>query len=110
MKRGLIKLLIALFVITGFTVSAQKKALVLDEIMKNRSLYATSLNNLQWNAQSGSYTFVANNKLVLGKVKQAKRDTILSLEKLNEAMNSIPPEIPPRMYVLTSRLLPMYSV
>ncbi len=86
MKRGLIKLLIALFVITGFTVSAQKKTLVLDEIMKNRSLYATSLNNLQWNAQSGSYTFVANNKLVLGKVKQAKRDTILSLEKLNEAM------------------------
>ena len=66
--------------------SAQNKQLNLDELISNRKLYPTSLNNLQWMDENGNYTWIANNKLVKGNVKTEKKDSILDLETINKAL------------------------
>jgi len=63
--------------------SAQTKSLNLDELISNRKLYPTSLNNLQWMDESGNYTWIANNKLVKGNIKTLLKDSILNLAGLN---------------------------
>ncbi|MFZ4399780.1 MAG: DPP IV N-terminal domain-containing protein [Bacteroidales bacterium] len=65
---------------------AQTKQLNLDELITNRKLYPTSLNNLQWMDESGNYTWIASNKLVKGNVKTEKKDTILDLETINNGI------------------------
>jgi dipeptidyl-peptidase-4 len=75
-----------LMLLTSFLLSAQTKQLNLDELISNRKLYPTSLNNLQWADESGIYTWIANNKLVKGNVKSAKTDTILDLEAINKVL------------------------
>ncbi len=75
-----------LFVTT--LLSAQTKQLNLDELITNRKLYPTSLYNLQWMDESGNYTWIANNKLVKGNVKNEKRDTILDIDAINKGLKA----------------------
>ncbi|MFZ4412578.1 MAG: DPP IV N-terminal domain-containing protein [Bacteroidales bacterium] len=70
------------------TLCAQTKQLNLDELITNRKLYPTSLNNLQWMDESGNYTWIANNKLVKGNAKSAQKDTLLDLEAINKGIKS----------------------
>lgn len=69
--------------------SAQTKQLKLDELITNRKLYPSMLNNLQWMDESGNYTWIVNNKLVKGNIKTETKDTILGIEAINQGLKAI---------------------
>ncbi len=72
-----------------FILFAQEKQLKIDELMTNRSLYPTTVSNLQFMGNSNHYTFVANNKLVKGIANKASKDTILKIEDLNSLLTGL---------------------
>jgi len=84
------KLLVLSFLLfIANVLSAQNKSLNLDELMTNRKLYPTTLNNLQWMDESGNYTWIANNKLVKGNIKTEKKDTILDITAINQELKNL---------------------
>lgn len=81
-------LLTFLLFVSSF-ISAQNKQLNIDELMTNRKLYPSGLNNIQWMDNAGNYTWIAANKLVKANMKSEKKDTILDLAAINAALKQI---------------------
>lgn len=81
-------LLTFLLFVSSF-ISAQNKQLNIDELMTNRKLYPSGLNNIQWMDNAGNYTWIAANKLVKANIKSEKKDTILDLAAINAALKQI---------------------
>ncbi len=73
---------------TLFIALAQEKMLVPEEIMSNRSLYATSLSNLQWQGNSGYFTWQETNAVMRGHIGKEKNDTLITLNKFNEILTA----------------------
>ncbi|MEI8201930.1 MAG: DPP IV N-terminal domain-containing protein [Bacteroidota bacterium] len=71
-------LIIISFLFIWGNISAQKKSIDLDKIMIDRSLYPTSLTQLQW-MDASSYCWVGQSALIKGTINQEGVDTILKL-------------------------------
>jgi dipeptidyl-peptidase 4 len=67
---------------------AQEKMLVPEEIMSNRSLYPTSLINLQWQDNSGYFTWHETKAVMRGHIGKEKNDTLITLVKFNEILTN----------------------
>ncbi len=71
-----------------FNTSAQNKMLTLeDATWMNSDLRPQSLRGLQWRGESDSFTWIANNSLVSGNVKNENVDTLLTLQALNSVFS-----------------------
>ncbi len=81
-------LLTVLLFLSSF-IGAQNKQLNIDELMTNRKLYPSGLNNIQWMDNAGNYTWIASNKLVKANLKSEKKDTILDVAAINAALKLI---------------------
>ncbi len=81
--------LLAVLLFVSSFISAQNKQLNIDELMTNRKLYPSGLNNIQWMDNAGNYTWIAANKLVKANLKSEKKDTILDLAAINAALKQI---------------------
>ncbi len=74
-------LLIVIFIVPIGT--AQNKLLKIDDIMKNRSIYSTSIQQLQWMGETDYFTYVEKNSLNKKKASSSSEKSILKLEDLN---------------------------
>lgn len=80
-------LVIALFINT--IAVSQDKMLSFDETAgMNPAIFPGYLRNLQWRSNS-QFTFIYKDALVEGNIKSTQRDTILKLQSINEALQSI---------------------
>ncbi len=71
-----------------FNAAAQDKMLTLeDATWMNSDLRPQSLRGLQWRGESESFTWIANNSLVSGNVKNETSDTLLTLKALNSVLS-----------------------
>ena len=78
--------ILALLLLSFNILTAQTKLLQLDDLLKNRKLYASQLTNIQWMGESDNFTWVANNKLVKGSVVNNQKDTILDITPINKEL------------------------
>jgi dipeptidyl-peptidase-4 len=85
MKRIILTTLVIVLFISQLQLSAQKLFTPEDASYNNPSLYAKGLSNLQWLPNTTQFTYVSNNCLVKGTPESESRDTILKLNKLNDA-------------------------
>lgn len=98
-----ILLLLALLpmLLLPFTISAQDKILVPEEMMTNRKLYPASLYDLQWKGNSTGFTWQISGDLLQSAVETSTVDTILRFEELNTALAAIGGEQVKRMPAIT---------
>lgn len=68
---------------------AQDKIFTPEEMMSNRSLYPSSLQNLQWIGTTDTYSYVTAKAIVTGNVKSPVRDTLLRLADINIGLNTL---------------------
>lgn len=84
---SLTKISLVCLVLLSATLSfAQQKLLVPEEIMSDRKLYPSGLQNIQWRGNSGFYTWQANGTVIQGNVLNETTDTLIILEKLNQLL------------------------
>ncbi len=82
---------LTLTIILSFTLLialAQEKMLVPEEIMSNRSLYPTSLSNLQWQGNSSYFTWQETKAIMQGSAGSKRNDTLITLVKFNEILTA----------------------
>ncbi len=78
------QLIFSLILSLNFSLTfAQGKTLIPEEIMSNRKLYPQTLLNIQWQGNSGSYTWQTAKAIIRGSVENDKIDTIFRLENIN---------------------------
>ncbi len=65
-------------------VSGQGKILVPEEIMSDRSLYPSGLNNIQWQGNSDYFTWQDGQVILRGHVKKDLTDTLYNLKSFNQ--------------------------
>jgi len=83
------KLVLTLFITLQIAfVFAQGKILVPEDIMSSRKLYPTSLNNIQWQGNSGYYTWQEATLIMQGNVTDETKDTLFTLNTFNELLQS----------------------
>ncbi|HLN54272.1 MAG TPA: DPP IV N-terminal domain-containing protein [Lentimicrobium sp.] len=83
-------LILSLLLIIQFTFSfAQGKILVPEEIMTDRKLYPQALSNIQWQGNSGFFTWQTSSAVLRGSVTNATNDTLLKLDDLNRMLTVI---------------------
>lgn len=85
MKKVLLTLIIALQTVFVFS---QNKELVPEEIMSNKSLYASSLNNIEWQPGTSYFTWQTPDAIIRGNANTTAIDTILKLNAFNQALMS----------------------
>ena len=87
MKKTILPLLVMLtMLLLPFTLVAQDKILVPEEMMTSRKLYPTSLLDLQWRGNSANFTWRTSGSLMQSGVESAKTDTLLLSAELNAAI------------------------
>lgn len=77
----------AMSVLYTTNTAAQQKTLQAEDYM-NREIYPESISGLQWIPDTESYSFIENNNLIRAHTKQSGADTLLTLKKLSEALNT----------------------
>lgn len=75
------------FVFNLVFVFAQDKIFVPEEMMSNRSLYPGSMGNIQWQGNSGFYTWQDATNILRGNVNNDKKDTLYTLNSFNSLLN-----------------------
>lgn len=100
MKKILLTLLIGFH---GFLVLSQNKVLVPEEIMTNRSLYATSLNNIQWLPGTSDFTFQIPNAVIKGYAGNPRFDTVIKLNAFNQSLTALGKESVKRIPLINWR-------
>ena len=83
------KLVLTLFITLQIAfVFAQGKILVPEDIMSSRKLYPTGLINIQWQGNSGYYTWQEATLIMQGNVTDETKDTLFTLNTFNELLQS----------------------
>ena len=78
------------FIISTSTVCiAQNKVYALKDAYAGRKLYPKNIRQLQWIAQTNSFSYVDNNTLIKGSVDSEKRDSLIKLSEMNDVLNKI---------------------
>ena len=81
MRRLILSLILVVQIIPAL---AQGKMLVPEEIMANRTLYPSGLTNLQWQGNSGFFTWQEGSIILRSHVKKENIDTLYNLESFNK--------------------------
>lgn len=71
------------------TIYAQTKILTLEDAYSSRKLYPKYMSQLQWIAKSDKFSYVDLKCLIEGNVMNEKRDTVLRLAELNDAVKNL---------------------
>jgi dipeptidyl-peptidase-4 len=79
-------LVFLLIVVKSFS---QNKELTLEDAYTNRALYPKTMAQLQWIATSDCYSYVSLKMLIKGNVENEKRDTLLNLSQINDAVKKL---------------------
>lgn len=81
------QLILSFILILNFSSSfAQGKVLVPEEIMADRKLYPQNLSNIQWQGNSGNYTWQISTAILRGNVINESKDTLIKLDHLNDML------------------------
>jgi dipeptidyl-peptidase 4 len=83
-----LKFLPVLILLVPFLSFSQQKLTIEDASGMNRSVYPSSLRNLQWIASSDRFTFIENNAILVRKVTGTIADTLLRIGEINEMMKA----------------------
>lgn len=90
MNKKLYLISLILFIgISTISLTGQNKLTLADAARVNPKVHPQRLANLQWMGDSDFFSYVAQNALVKGAAKSAKRDTILRLQDLTDALLGI---------------------
>ena len=74
----------------SFQAPAQDKLLTIeDAVWMNPKLFPKSLRNLQWMGRSDYFSYIKGDSLLTGKANSDKRETLVSLNEINDALNKI---------------------
>jgi len=76
------------FLISAFISFGQNATINLDEVFKSRKMFPTSLSQLTWQSNT-QFSYIANNSLVAGNLKNTKSDTLIGLSQLNDKLKSL---------------------
>ena len=102
MKKNILPLLaLLLLLLLPYTISAQDKILVPEEMMTNYKLYPASLYDLQWRGNSTGFTWQTAGNLVQSGIEITTNDTILRLTELNVMITAAGGEALDRMPSIT---------
>lgn len=66
----------------------QNATINLEDLFKSRKMFPTSLSQLSWQSNS-QFSYIANQSLVSGNVKNTKTDTLVKLATLNDQLKSL---------------------
>jgi dipeptidyl-peptidase-4 len=91
----------SLFLLQVLFVSGQGKILVPEEIMSDRSLYPSGLNNIQWQGNSDYFTWQVGHVILRGHVKKGLIDTLYNLKSFNQLFTATGKEALKRMPFIT---------
>ena len=87
MRTGKIFVLVFLFIaVKSFS---QTKVLTIEDAFTNRALYPKSMDQLQWIASGDNYSYVSLKMLIKGNVTNEKRDTLINLSQLSDAVKKL---------------------
>ena len=87
MKKQLISLLAFTFILLGFSVNAQEKNLTYaDASWMNYEIFPERVSSLQWMGDTDYFTYNTNNAVIKAKANSKKRDTILRISDINDAL------------------------
>jgi dipeptidyl-peptidase-4 len=75
--------LVLLFPLISFS---QKKLTIEDASGMNRSIYPTSLRNLQWIGTSDRFTYIDNNAILIRKASSTVSDTLMRFREFNQVL------------------------
>lgn len=81
-------LFLLLLLISGISFG-QQNLLVPEDIMSNRKLYPSGLQNIQWRDNTGFYTWQTSNCILQGSTGTTLTDTLLKLSDLNQKMKEL---------------------
>ena len=84
MKKNISLILVFLFATS--LAFAQKKLTIEDVSGMNRSVYPSSMRNLQWVPESNRFSFLENNALLTRKADKTVPDTLVRLSEMNPAL------------------------
>lgn len=71
------------------SVFSQNKIISLEDATAKRSLYPTTLSQLQWMGKSDNFCYIANNGIIFIKANSDKKDTIIKLDDVNYELNKL---------------------
>ncbi|MDR0363828.1 MAG: S9 family peptidase [Bacteroidales bacterium] len=90
MKRKLYLLPILFFIgLLPISLISQEKLTLADAARTNPKVYAQRLSSLQWMGNSDFFVYVSHNALVKSAARNGKKDTILRIQDLNDALSAI---------------------
>lgn len=84
MKRIVI-ILVAIFFATQFTNAQDKQLTLKDAIYYNSKTLPQSLRGFKWKHNSDQFTFIEDNKVIVGNAKNDKRKTLFEFDQLKES-------------------------
>ena len=88
-----LSLSLLLTVLLACSIVAQNKILTMEEATgQNPKLFPTSLTQLQWMGNSGTYMYVTKNTLIAGRPGRINKDSILPLDSLNSHLPAMKEE------------------
>jgi dipeptidyl-peptidase 4 len=85
----ILKLLSFLIILFPLFTFSQKKLTIEDVSGMNRSIYPTSLRNLQWISKSDRFSYLENNAIVARKTDQTVVDTLIRLDEFNRILKDL---------------------
>src|SRR5688500_14495198 len=77
-----------LLAVVSLQLQAQDKMLTMEDAIINPALQPENLRQLSWVAGSDNFTYVKDNNLLRGAAKSTKHATIVTLDKLNSALQA----------------------
>jgi len=82
-------LILSAFLLFAFNSFAQHKYLKIEDPFTNAEVYPEYLDNITWAGSDNNYSWVDDENLMTGNVKNDKKDIIISLAKLNDFLNGL---------------------
>ncbi|NTV83033.1 MAG: S9 family peptidase, partial [Bacteroidales bacterium] len=82
----ILRILIVFIIILPLTGQSQKKLTIEDVSGMNRSIYPSSLRNLQWMGESDRFTYLENNVVLVRKAAQTTSDTLFRMSDFNRIL------------------------
>jgi dipeptidyl-peptidase-4 len=80
---------VLIFLLIAANVFAQTKILTLEDAYGSKALYPKTMKQLQWIVNTNTFSYVEYNKLIKGNVENEKRDTLIKLLELSDAVKKL---------------------
>jgi dipeptidyl-peptidase-4 len=80
---------VLIFLLIAANVFTQTKVLTLEDAYGSKALYPKTMKQLQWILNTNTFSYVEYNKLLKGNVENEKRDTLIKLSELSDAVKKL---------------------